>query len=639
MSNYYNYGDSEKEFEEIRKLILKHLNADYFNISFRYQLDKLPPEIGKMQALQELLINYCYRLQELPPNIGQLPKLRYLQISNSRSKELPENLDQLQQIGRLNLSYQSYTDKSNWEMLASLTQLQSLDLSASLNRCKQIPQALFQLRSLEFLYLSENNLKQLPNDFAQLQQLRVLDLGHNNFSTFPEVLLELPQLETLVINAQAINTLPKEILGMPALKELKVSGKDTRRYPNVSLMEKLFAQLQKRSLSLEYAHFLLKILQDPEELQQLDEAELVDILNSDIEVLVVQALPLLEEKLRKRKPSPLKAGDRIVIKGKLGGKKSTLKNRIKSLDIQTGVKLNAQTTHLVLGRFPKLSWSKLQAKVESLSILTEAMLVEDLNRLEMPYLLEAEGKNHSQLEHIRALLQSGQEDNILLAFEILHGGGFPQELVTDLFLLYKETNRPKIRREALHFINQYGPSEFGMAVKQRLSVFGTWVTEATVCKNLLYYCEAGNLNRKQVVDYLYKKHKKGASFALLHLDLEDKKAFFADDLKKERLNLSGLDLTQLPKDLAKMGTIRELNLSNNYFSNLPELVFTDLKDLEILKLQTMLYMGRFPERLLRIPSLKKVVLSTKYRNMPSKKSLQESGLVVEYLRPYRDEYY
>jgi Leucine-rich repeat (LRR) protein len=640
MSNYFNYGDPDKEFEEIQKLIDRHLDADYFNISFRYQLKTLPDEIRGMKDLEELLINYCYRFQAFPESVQELKKLRQLQLSNGRNANLPENLSLFQQIERLNLSYHHYKAKSNWNELAALKQLKSLDLSGSLYKMKSIPKEVFELKELEFLYLSDNNLKTLPKELSKLSKLRILDIGHNSFTHFPEILLELPQLETLVINAQAIDSLPLELLDMPALQKLQVSGKDNRRFPNVSLMEKLVSQIQKRDLSLEYAAFILSILRDPKQMETLDEAELIDLLNSDIESLVVQALPLLETKLRKRKPQLLKAGDRLVIKGKLGGKKSSLKNRIKSLEIETGVKLNKSTTHLVLGRLPKLDWAKIQ-KFEGLEILTEAMLMEQLNQLEMPYLLEAEAEGgiDQQLEHLRSLFQSGQDDNIMLAFEILHGGGFPEDLMTDLFLLYKETNNPKIRREALHFINQYGPSEFGLAVKRRLSIFGRWVTEATICKNLLYYCEAGNLDRKRVVNYLHKRIKKGASFALLHLPLEDKIDFFEANLREEKLNLSRLDLTQLPKDLPKMGRIRELDLSANYFSSLPELIFTDLKDLEVLGLQTMFYLGHFPERLLRIPSLKKVIISTKYRNMPSEKELRKAGLEVVYVNPYKEGHY
>lgn len=641
MSNYYNYGDPEREFEEIQKLILKHQEAHHFNISFRYQLRRLPTEIVEMNSLQELLINYCYRFEAFPESVKQLVNLRHLQLSNGRSSELPENLGLFQQIERLNLSYQHYTSNSNWAELAKLRQLKSLDLSGSLSKLKTLPTEVFELKDLEFLYLGDNNLKKLPKAIVQFSKLKVLDLGHNSFNHFPKVLRDLPHLETLIINAQAIDSLPIELLEMRQLHKLQLTGKDNRRYPNVTAMEKLFAQLQKRDLSLEYGSFILSILNNPEQMNQLEEAELMEILNSDLEGLVVQALPLLENKLRKRNPSLLKAGDRVVIKGKLGGKKTSLKSRIKSLDIQTGVKLNNSTTHLVLGRLPKMSWRDIEKAGEKLQLLTEGMLLEQLNNLEMPYLLEAkaEGTVEDQLEHLRSLLRSGQEGNIMLAFEILHGGGFPEDLMTDLFLLYKETNRPKIRREALNFINQYGPSEFGLAVKRRLSIFGRWVTEATICKNLLYYSEAGNLDRKRMVEYLYRKTKKGASFALLHLPLEDKIEFFEADLGAEKLDLSCMDLTELPKDLPKMGRIRELNLSANYFSSLPEVVYNGLKDLEVLNLQTMFYLGSFPERLLHIPSLKKVVVSTKYRNIPSEKELRKAGMEVLYINPYKDSGY
>ena len=62
--------------------------------------------------------------------------------------------------------------------------------------------------------------------------------------------------------------------------------------------------------------------------------------------------------------------------------------------------------------------------------------------------------------------------------------------------------------------------------------------------------------------------------------------------------------------------------------------FATPHDLEVLKLQNMFYLGSFPERLLRIPTLKKVVVSTKYRNIPAEKELKKAGVELVYLSPY-----
>lgn len=639
-SMYNYYGDPDKEFEEIQKLIIQYLDVESFNVSFRYQLRTLPPEIGEMKNLKELFITSCHRFQGFPSEVINLNILKRLQLSLGSQELLPKNLNLLKSVERLSLTYQSYTRKTDWKMLGDLVNLQSLDMSSSLTSLRSVPEIIKQLPELRFLYLANNNLRQLPDFFRELKTLQILDLSGNFFTKFPKPLVELTNLETLCINAQAIDCLPAELLAMPNLMVLRITGKDNRRFPNVALMEKLFLQTQKRCLSDAYKNFILEVLKQPQQIDQMDEAELLDVLNSDIEPLCVQALVVLERLLRERpdikKPE---AGCRVVFKGKIGGKKSQLKNRIKSLNLQTGVSLSKDTTHLVLGQFPDLTWRDLE-KMPQLTLLTENMLLQYLNQLEMPYLLDENTADTSeeQVENIRALLHSHQDDNILLAFEILHGGGFPPELLSDIFLVYKETSNAKIRREALHFVNQFGPPEFGLAVKRRLSIFSRWTGEATICKNLRYYCEQGGLDKMRVLQHVYKKIGRGTSFALLHLSTAEKKAFFAEQLKDGILDLSNLELTELPSDLPLLGDIRVLRLSGNHFTELPSIVYHSLPSLRELELRSMPYLQQFPYSCLSIDSLELLIVSTNYKNMPSAKELQAAELKVEIKAGYKGYY-
>ena len=204
--------------------------------------------------------------------------------------------------------------------------------------------------------------------------------------------------------------------------------------------------------------------------------------------------------------------------------------------------------------------------------------------------------------------------------------------------MYKKTSNAKIRREALHFINQFGPTEFGLAVKRRLTIFSKWTSEETICRNLLYYAEQGGLDKMRMARYVYKTIKKGASFVLLHATTAEKKEFFAAQLKEGELDLSHLDLTELPEDLPLLGDIKVLKLSGNKFVDLPAIVCKRLPNLKELHLRSMMHLSQFPIKALSIKSLSLLVLSTNYRNMPTNNELKAASLKVEIQTGYKGYY-
>ncbi|OWZ16164.1 hypothetical protein PHMEG_00010082 [Phytophthora megakarya] len=105
--------------------------------------------------------------------------------------------------------------------LERVPRLQLLDLSA--NQLRDLPDAVFALKSLKTLHIQQNRLNTLSTDVEQLTQLKMLDVSHNQLKTLPVQQLEtLTKLETLRVagNTQLIQNL--ETLNMSEQLRAKI---------------------------------------------------------------------------------------------------------------------------------------------------------------------------------------------------------------------------------------------------------------------------------------------------------------------------------------------------------------------------------------------------------------------------------
>jgi Leucine-rich repeat (LRR) protein len=595
MKNINRQTDAILDYETVKAKILNYSNADALEITSRLELQSLPSEIGQMKNLNRLVIYNCPEIEEIPEELSNVSELRSFFFVYCRSKRLPQNLGLLKNLRKLSLKGNNFNNKTDWAEMAQLQLLESLELSYSLKNYKaELPGEIFNLTELKFLYLDNNLLKKLPSDIAKLKSLLMLDLGHNYFTEFPEILLLLPHLETLSINAAAINCMPEELFDMPALKELIITGRDPKRLPYVTAFEKFFRISKQRNFEHKYNAFVIDLIKYPNQICELDEKELVSLLDCGLDITVQNALTELKKRFAPFfELNPLKSGGRIVMKGKTKDAKNRIKELLKSNDIETSVKITASTTHLVLGPDAAINQKDL-AEFPKLCIITEEMLLNALQQKEIPFLLsERESKNDNLLQ-IRNLLESGHDANLFLAFELLRSGGIPTTLLTDLLIVYKETENPKVRKEVIVLIHKTGYYDFAEQVKKRLSLFGL-SREKTLCSNLLQYSQFEFIDKEKLLQCIFKKTGKGIVFALLYLKGQTKASFFAKIIKDGFLNLSNLELEILPDDMEELGDlIKELDISLNQLAEFPTFILQDLPKLTVLSFEGNPLIKSFP---------------------------------------------
>ncbi len=126
------------------------------------QLPELPPSLGNLRSLQELVLK-SNLLSHIPDWLCGLEKLIVLDVDNNHLENLPPAISNLKNLKELFLRD---------------------------NYLENLPESLGAMGSLERLYLCNNRLCVLPRSLADLSSLKHLDLHHNWFIKFPEFLSE-----------------------------------------------------------------------------------------------------------------------------------------------------------------------------------------------------------------------------------------------------------------------------------------------------------------------------------------------------------------------------------------------------------------------------------------------------------------
>ncbi len=145
---------------------------------------ELPGELGTMSSLVNLDLGLNQFVGEIPPQLGELSNLQYLFIGSGSqlSGEIPASLGQLYNLRLLALDGNQLSGSIPYELgnLVSLTNLflQSNQLSGS------IPFSFGQLENLEILFLNHNNLSgNIPAELCNLP-LGVVNFEQNIFNSY-----------------------------------------------------------------------------------------------------------------------------------------------------------------------------------------------------------------------------------------------------------------------------------------------------------------------------------------------------------------------------------------------------------------------------------------------------------------------
>ncbi|MGH1338388.1 MAG: leucine-rich repeat domain-containing protein [Aureispira sp.] len=325
--------------------------------------------------------------------------------------------------------------------------------------------------------------------------------------------------------------------------------------------------------------------------------------------------PTLEER-------PLMAGAIFCMVGTSLFKAKALKERLTNLGIQYATKVTAETTHVLLGNAPKKTRGLDEHKV---TLLTDQDLQAALDRLEQPYLQEEAMVKGDTLNHLSDLLMSLEGDNVLLAIELMKGGGFPIELIPQAFWAMKSTSNKTIYKELKLILDKY-LSPAGKKAIRRTLVINTTTTEVKLTKKLHNFCQdVPDLDALEIAQQLYKYHRKGMQYIWRYSkDITLHRSVIEGCIEGTVLNLKNKGLSILPKELSEFKQLETVILHGNEFRTMPR-ILQKLPALSHLDLSNNYELCQLSPRLLEMPALRTLNLHgwLDYWNIPTIKELTQ----------------
>lgn len=213
--------------------------------------------IGRMTSLRDLRLAKNLLLGPLRSELNGLKDLEILDLQGNTISALPHDIHQMARLRILNLNENSIDSLSFQELaqlpltellvrknklsgtlieegVASLPQLQTLDVSANqLARLVPLGSAI-SLPELHVLSLSMNRLQGLP-DMTSWSNLLTLTVDENSISGIPNSFMALEKLRHADFSSNDIRVIPPEISRMTNLSMIRLSGNPLRDKKFVSI--------------------------------------------------------------------------------------------------------------------------------------------------------------------------------------------------------------------------------------------------------------------------------------------------------------------------------------------------------------------------------------------------------------------
>lgn len=403
---------------------------------------EFPKGLLDLDNIEELHL-YASRYPSIPNEISRLQSLRVLSVDDYslKSKELPRSITQLKNLESVDLRC---NEIPNWigEFPATLKEL-------SLTPGKQsetIDERIFDYTELTYLRLWRVGITQLSPKIGQLTKLTSLTLYGNKLSSLPREMERLQELESLMLDNNQFVQLPAVVAKLPKLKKLTYNSQSAAHTSELSRFQKFLDWLDAQNLAPAQRAFLADVW-DRKEFPSLDLPMLARALTSGISPLDSNALQYLTAW-----QNPLKSGSVLVLGIDTRLKKTEIKEKLKTAGITLGTKIDAKTTHFLIGEKCKTPAEEWLGK-SNISLLSEPQLNEYLNQISPDYLVEdaqqaaatnAEGMSQNVVE----MLLSMDSQNIGVALGLLKSGGVPDNCKTPLFCVYKLADDATQRSEA-----------------------------------------------------------------------------------------------------------------------------------------------------------------------------------------------
>lgn len=356
------------------------------------------------------------------------------------------------------------------------------------------------------LNLQDQELDAFPPKIKRFFALEVLDISKNPVSIIPAWMKRLEQLRVLDISHTAVKDIPKELIECQALEQIvskRLSAKVKRQIKELLALlkdlRKINSPLAIRSSWYDLFYGL--------NITKIKEPVLLLATNSTVEKVRQHALKELSNRFEKRlKKRPVTENSQLCFAGILTNRSYFL-DKLQQASISVVPFVNDQTTHVVIGDFIGIPDPTIYEN-NQLSLMTEQNLQQALDILETPY-LQRDGFDDG-IKNLQQMLE-GDANQVELAFEIMSGGGVPESLVTDLFIIWKLHYNSYLQSRAKRLLARYANPVLAEWIKND-DHYLPGMTERQLTIYLKRCQKKAKLDAAKIVEELYRKHQKGKQF-------------------------------------------------------------------------------------------------------------------------------
>ena len=230
------------------------------------------------------------------------------------------------------------------------------------------------------------------------------------------------------------------------------------------------------------------------------------------------------------------------------------------------------------------------------------------------------GLSEEEIQHLSDLLLSTNTNNTILAFELLEIYPIPQELMTEIFVIYKLEQEEIIRKKAALALRRYASPQLSVLVNSNLQLGnrnGLAPTEQTIKKNIECYVEMSNgiLDGVKMGLAMYHKYKVGLKYLIDTLPNEQRKKLLRSFMVGTTFKLNHCALTKIPTDLFEWKELTSIDLSHNKIKTIPKRIqiFKNLRSLKLAHNN----LTKLSTGLEQLPKLKKLDISNnKFKAFP-----------------------
>lgn len=466
------------------------LQKDFYDPCFKSldlsenQLKRLPSSIGMCIGLEKLIIANN-KIRMLPVALSKCTALRILDGANNRINILPEELGKCNKLEKVNFFKNkliALTDAiRNW------TWLRQLDIAR--NKIIVLPNGLCELKWLIEFDCSFNQISFLPKNIGAIDRLETFKADYNNFSQLPQSFFHLKKLRHLHLRKLNLKITPIDLLHFERLKSL-----NGLHHVLDAKNKKAFLGFLQTCHDLSYDYSMRKSIY---QLWKNGEGQDVEFIIKAMSFPIKQVRQKANQLFWKSKKSiqRFEEGTNLAVTGKFKYSKQHIIEMLEAEGINYQKKADESTTHFLVGDQPNI--------VTLLGAYKKCILLNaaDLQALIKRHSLSKKQLEADQVSRIRKLLWSHQPSNQNIALGILQNTQVPQDMITDLFLIWKRTSVAAIKRKTRYLLEEYASTALQQKLAWRLPLHRNLDT-SILQKNLQNYAAGTELETGRALKIL-----------------------------------------------------------------------------------------------------------------------------------------